>query len=267
MSSLPESQNTKTFSRCRVGGWIVAWPFPLAVLLLWYLAALHEWVPPQILPSPQAVGLTLWELMKTGELVTNLFISMIRVFSGFAIGMTIGLALGTSMGLSPRFKDYVFPLFKAVSYVPVIAWIPLLMLLVGIDETLKFVVIAKATLVPITLNTYQGIKGVPNIYIEVARVHGLSRTQMLTKVVFPAAIAPIWNGMRYGFTNAWLALIVVELLASSEGVGFMIVYGRQLFQLDVVLAVIAVMGILGFVLDKLLALIETRLLHWRQPGI
>jgi sulfonate transport system permease protein len=90
---------------------------------------------------------------------------------------------------------------------------------------------------------------------------------MLTKVVFPAAIAPIWNGMRYGFTNAWLALIVVELLASSDGVGFMIVYGRQLFQLDVVLAVIAVMGILGFVLDKLLALIETRLLHWRQPGI
>ena len=101
--------------------------------------------------------------MKTGELVTNLFISMIRVFSGFAIGMAIGLALGTSMGLSPRFKDYVFPLFKAVSYVPVIAWIPLLMLLVGIDETLKFVVIAKATMVPITLNTYQGIKDVPNI--------------------------------------------------------------------------------------------------------
>ena len=166
MSSLPESQNTKTFSRCRVGGWIVAWPFPLAVLLLWYLAALHEWVPPQILPSPQAVGLTLWELMKTGELVANLYIGMIRVFSGFAVGMTIGLALGTGMGLSPRFKDYVFPLFKAVSHVPVIAWIPLLMLLVGIDETLMLVVIANATLVPAARGTNSSLATAPGVEIS-----------------------------------------------------------------------------------------------------
>ena len=136
------------------------------MLLLWYLAALHEWVPPQILPSPQAVGLTLWELMKTGELVANLYIGMIRVFSGFAVGMTIGLALGTGMGLSPRFKDYVFPLFKAVSHVPVIAWIPLLMLLVGIDETLMLVVIANATLVPAARGTNSYLATAPGVEIS-----------------------------------------------------------------------------------------------------
>ena len=85
-------------------------------------------------------------------------------------------------------------------------------------------------------------------------------------MVFPAACAPIWNGVRYGLTHAWLTLVVVELLASSEGLGFMIVYGRQLFQLDVVLAAVVVVGLVGYVLDKLLALVELRLLRWRKEA-
>ena len=157
--------------------------------------------------------------------------------------------------------------FKAFAQVPVIGWLPLLMLLVGIDEALKFLLIAKATLVPVTLNTCQGIQGVPNRFIEVARVYGFTRWQMLTRVVFPAATAPIWNGVRYGLTHAWLALVVVELLASSEGIGFLIVYGRQLFQLDVVLASVLAVGIVGLAIDKLLSLAEAWLLRWRRPGL
>jgi sulfonate transport system permease protein len=107
---------------------------------------------------------------------------------------------------------------------------------------------------------------VPTRHIEVAKVLKFTRWQMLSKVVFPAALAPIWNGVRYGLTHAWLALVVVELLASSEGLGFMIVYGRQLFQLDVVLAAVAVVGAIGYALDKLLALIERWLLTWRREA-
>jgi len=171
------------------------------------------------------------------------------------------------MGLSPTFRDYVFPLFKAFSQVPVIGWLPLLILLVGIDEGLKFLLIAKAALVPVAINTCQGIENVPNRLVEVARVYGYTRWQMLRKVVFPAATAPIWNGVRYGLTHAWLALVVVELLASSEGIGFLIVYGRQLFQLDVVLAAVVAVGIVGFFIDKLLAATEAWLLRWRKPGL
>ena len=170
------------------------------------------------------------------------------------------------MGLSPTFKDYVYPLFKAFSQIPVLGWLPLLMLLVGIDEALKIILISKAALVPIALNTYKGIQNVPTRLIEVGRVLRFTRWQMLTRVVFPAALAPIWNGIRYGLTHAWLTLVVVELLASSEGLGFMIVYGRQLFQLDVVLAAVAVVGAVGYVLDKGLAAIETRLLGWRKEA-
>ena len=239
---------------------------PLLLLLLWFLAAQHEWVAPQVLPAPSAVWDTLLAMAQSGELADNLRISLWRVLAGFGVGLVGGLLLGAAMGLSPTFKDYVYPLFKAFSQVPVLGWLPLLMLLVGIDEALKVILIAKAALVPVALNTLKGIENVPRQYVEVARVFGFNTRQLLVRMVLPAAFAPIWNGVRYGFTHAWLALVVVELLASSEGLGFLIVYGRQLFQLDVVMAAVAVVGVVGFVLDKLLALVELPLLRWRRTG-
>ena len=240
---------------------------PLAVLALWWLAAQNEWIAPQVLPSPEAVALTLAESARSGELWAHLQVSLLRVLGGFGVGLAGGLLLGVAMGLSPTVKDYLYPTFKAFSQVPVLGWLPLLMLLVGIDEALKIILISKAALVPIALNTYKGIQGVPTRYIEVGRVLRFSRWQMLSRVVFPAALAPIWNGVRYGLTHAWLALVVVELLASSEGLGYMIVFGRQLFQLDVVLAAVVVVGAVGVLLDKLLALVEQRLLGWRKEGL
>jgi sulfonate transport system permease protein len=246
--------------------WLLGWPLPLTVLAVWALAAHFEWVAPQVLPAPEAVALTFKDSLLSGELWANLQISLLRVLAGFSVGLVGGLALGVAMGLSPTFKDYVYPTFKAFAQVPVLGWLPLLMLLVGIDEALKIILISKAALVPITLNTYKGIQGVPTRYIEVARALEFTRWQMLSKVVFPSALAPIWNGVRYGLTHAWLALVVVELLASSEGLGYMIVYGRQLFQLDVVLAAVVVVGAVGYALDKLLALAERRLLGWRKEA-
>lgn len=245
---------------------LLAWPVPLVLFIAWAVAAHFEWVAPQVLPPPQAVWAALSESIVSGELWANVQVSLLRVVGGFAVGLAGGLLLGVAMGLSPTVKDYVYPLFKAFSQVPVLGWLPLLMLLVGIDEALKIILISKAALVPITLNTYKGIQGVPTRYIEVARVLGFSRWQLLSRVVFPAALAPIWNGVRYGLTHAWLALVVVELLASSEGLGFMIVYGRQLFQLDIVLAAVLVVGVIGFALDKSLAAIEKHLLRWRKEA-
>ena len=246
--------------------WLLPWALPFALLALWALATHFAWIAPQVLPAPDAVVLTLKDALLSGELWANLQISLLRVLAGFAIGLVGGLALGVAMGLSPTVQDYVYPLFKAFAQVPVLGWLPLLMLLVGIDEALKIILISKAALVPIALNTFKGIRNVPTRYIEVGRVLRFTRWQMLARIVFPAALAPIWNGIRYGLTHAWLALVVVELLASSEGLGFMIVYGRQLFQLDVVLAAVLVVGVVGYALDKVLAAIETRLLGWRKEA-
>jgi len=244
----------------------LSWPFPLALLLTWYLASAFEWLPPQILPPPAMVVSTFVELVQSGELGDNLWISLWRVLVGFAAGGAAGLALGIAMGLSPRIRDYLYPSFRLVAQVPSVGWLPLLMMLVGIGEALKIILIAKAAGMPIAMNTYKGLEGVSTRFIEVARVYRFTRWQLLTKVVLPAAFPQIWNGIRYGLTHAWLALVAVELLASSEGLGFLIVYGRQLYQLDVVMAAVAVVGAFGYALDKLLALIEARLLRWRRDG-
>lgn len=246
--------------------WLWAWAVPLALLATWQLASTRGWVPDQVLPAPHTVLNTFSDLLGSGELWAHLNISLVRVFAGFSIGLFGGLMLGIAMGLSPLLRDYVYPLFKAFSQVPTIGWLPFLMLLVGIDESLKYLLIAKATLVPVVVNTCQGIQGVPHRFVEVARVYAFSRWQLLTRVVLPAATAPIWSGVRYGLTHAWLALVVVELLASSEGIGFLIVYGRQLFQLDVVLAAVLAVGMVGWALDKALQHTEDWLLRWRKSG-
>jgi sulfonate transport system permease protein len=107
---------------------------------------------------------------------------------------------------------------------------------------------------------------VPRNYVEVARVFQFSHRQLLRKVILPAAVPSIFVGIRYGITQAWLSLVTVELLASSEGLGFMIVWGRQLFQLDLVLSAIVVVGTVGLLIDKTLALLESRLLRWRPTA-
>lgn len=250
----------------RLATWLLGWLLPLLLLGLWSLSVRRQWIPEQVLPAPSAVWQVFSDAARSGELFANLRISLLRVLAGFALAVAVGLPLGLALGLSSLARDYLAPSFKAFAQVPVLGWLPFLMLLVGIDEALKVLLIAKAALVPVTLNTMQGVENVSPRYREVARVLKFSRWQTLRLVVLPAAFAPIWTGIRYGLSNAWLALVVVELLASSEGLGFMIVYGRQLFQLDVVLAAVLAVGLVGWTLDRLMAAIEARLLRWRRQG-
>jgi sulfonate transport system permease protein len=241
----------------------VGWIVPAVLLTLWAIASRRVWVAPQILPAPGTVWQTLLEQARSGDLFINFGISLGRVAVGFTLGCVIGLALGIAMGLSRRVEDYLSPTFNAISQVPVLGWLPLAMMVLGIGESLKFVIIAHASLVPVAINTLKGIRSVPRSYIDVARAFQFSKRQLLRKVVFPATVPSIFVGLRYGLTQAWLSLVTVELLASSEGLGFLIVWGRQLFQLDLVLAAIIVVGVVGLLLDRGLARIEKRLLRWR----
>jgi sulfonate transport system permease protein len=245
---------------------LVGWIVPSLLLVAWAIASKKEWVPPQILPAPGAVGETLLEQIKTGELFTHFGVSLGRVAGGFALGGLIGIVLGVAMGLSRRVEQYLLPLFNAVSQVPVLGWLPLAMMVLGIGEALKVVIIAHAALVPIAVSTLKGIRDVPQAYLDVARAFEFSKRQLLLKVVLPASVPSVFVGIRYGLTQAWLSLVTVELLASSEGLGFLIVWGRQLFQLDLVLAAIIVVGVVGLVLDRGLEGLEARLLRWRPAG-
>jgi len=269
----PEESRSRS-AAVEAGRWIgdrlnslaVALAFPALLVLLWEVSTRFDLVPAQILPDPRLVAATFQEFIETGDLAFHTRISLLRVVQGFALGAGAGLVLGISMGLSKRIRELVDPLFLAVVQVPALGWIPLLMLLVGIDEALKVIVIAKAAAIPVTINTYKGIRNVPRIYREVGEVLTFGPWLTLRRIVLPASVPSIFTGIRYGLTNAWLALVAVELLASSEGLGYLMVWGRQLFQLDLVIMAMIVVGVIGFVLDWGLGLVERRLQRWEVSG-
>ncbi|MBR1134558.1 MULTISPECIES: ABC transporter permease [Bradyrhizobium] len=252
-------------TRAKATAWLLI--FPAVTLPIWIIGSERGWLAEQILPRPADVLHTLNEMLASGELAQHVGISLLRVLLGFAVGAGAGLALGAAMGLSRRVDDHVRPLFTAIAQVPALAWIPLAMLLLGIGETLKIVVIAKAAFVPVAMNTSAGIANVPRALVEVGETFRFSPLQMLRHVVLPGAVPPIFTGLRYGLTHAWIALVSVELLASSEGLGYLLVWGRQMFWLDTVLVAMIVIGIIGFASDKLLAAVEARLQRWRTDGV
>jgi sulfonate transport system permease protein len=239
------------------------WLFPAALLGLWQVASARAWVAPQILPAPGVVLATLRTLVASGELWQHLRPSLVRVALGFGLAALLGLLGGALLGLSRRAGAVALPLLRAYAQVPVIAWMPLGILLLGIEERLLVALIASAALGPVLLNTYEGVRGVPTQLLEVARVYGYRGPRLLRRVVAPAALPPVFVGLRYGLSQAWLTLVAAELVGTTEGMGYLLVEARELFQLDVVLAAILVLGLTGVLLDGALSRIESRLLSWR----
>ncbi|MFZ3141203.1 ABC transporter permease [Polaromonas sp.] len=249
------------------GGWLEPVVLPLALLALWTVGAAQGWISAQVLPSPEFVIETLRDLAMSGDLWLHVQASMQRMLVGFAVGSLIGLLLGTAMGLSRSIEAYVLPTFNALVQIPVLAWLPFVLLLVGIGEPLKYILIAKAAMVPVALNTLQGFRQAPATLREVGQVYGYSRRQQVLEIILPTAIPTLFTGLRLGFTKAWLSLVVVELVASSEGLGYLIVYGRQLFQLDLVMAAVIVVGAIGYVIDRLFDLAERRVAGARSTAV
>ncbi len=235
---------------------------PAALLLLWQLASTYGWMPPQILPAPSLVFATLVDLLHTGEITASLLVSLHRIAWGFSIGAAAGFLLGCVLGTSQRARDYLDPTVRALFAVPTLGWIPILILVFGIDETLKTLVIAKAVLVPIVVNTSRGIRNIPDAYVDVARALRLPLRSRFLKLTVPASLPSIFTGIRLGLNHAFIALIVVEMLAATEGLGYMMVWGRKLFQLDIVIVGMIVVGIIGFLLDRVLREVEQSLGRW-----
>ena len=246
--------------------WSVGLIFPLMLLYTWQIAVERNWVNTLLLPPPELVWTALKDLYSSGELWSNLSISLSRIGYGFSAGIVVALALGLAMGLSRTAEAYIWPTFKVINLVPVVGWIPLLILLVGIDEALKIILIAKAALVPMTINVFKGVRNISPQLIEVADVYQLGTWSKFKNLVLPGAFLSFIGGLRLSLASAWGALVAVELLASSEGIGYIMVYGRQIFQLDVVLATVVVIGLVGFAFDVFIRLLQKQFRGWDQAN-
>ncbi|WP_136474768.1 ABC transporter permease [Pseudomonas sp. DG56-2] len=241
-----------------------AWYLPLGLAALWWLASRNLWMSEQILPAPSLVWHSARELAH-GELWAHLSISLQRLLIGLLAGVSCGALLGAWLGFSRRAERLILPTFNALAQIPTLAWVPLFMVLFGIGELLKLVVLVKAIIVPVTLHTLVGVRDAQPRLREAAAVLKLPRRLLITRLILPAALPAFLAGVRLALATGWSSLLAVELLASSEGIGYLMVWARQLFMLDIVFVCIAVIGLIGFVMDRGLGWLDRRLVYWPHP--
>ncbi len=236
---------------------------PVAFVALWaWIAALHIF-PEQVFVPPLAVLRALREVYDSGELRLDLTTSCYHLIAGFGVGAALGLAFGVVLALVPPVRSYLWPMFNAVRQVPSIAFIPILILLVGISDVLKIIVVGKATFFPVALATFDAVRNVPRSYLEVARIYQLPRATVLARVIIPATLPPVMTGLRLGLGKAWGVLVAAELFASEAGLGQMMESGRQLFRIDVVMVGVILIGLIGFTIDRGFAALQRTFLAWQ----
>ncbi|WP_313645629.1 ABC transporter permease [Pseudomonas sp.] len=244
---------------------LLPWLLPGLIALLWVVASRQQWMSEQILPAPSLVWQSALEF-GSGELWGHVWISLQRLVWGLLAGIASGLLLGTRLGTSRQAQTLVLPTFVALAQIPTLAWIPLFMLFFGIGELLKLVVLVKAVVVPVALHTLVGVRDAQPKLREAAAVLRLPRHLLWLRMLLPAALPAFLTGTRLALATGWTSLLAVELLASSEGIGYLMVWGRQLFMLDLVLLCILVIGLVGALLERGFSALEKRLLHWPQPA-
>lgn len=242
---------------------------PLLGIILWEIMAIML-NNPIILPKVESVLAVLLnpqqEILGTGlNIISNTLISIKRVLLGFAIAGLIAIPLGILMGYFNVIRDYFDTLIELIRPIPPLAWVPLALAWFGIGETSMLFIIFIGAFFPILINTIAGVKGVPKILIESAQTLGAKQKDILLKVVIPASSPSILTGLRIGVGIAWMCVVAAEMLpGSSAGLGYLIMYAYSLSSMDIVIASMIIIGIIGLILDRGLRYIEDKYFKWKN---
>ncbi|MEE6178256.1 ABC transporter permease [Mycobacterium sp. 050134] len=215
------------------------------------------------LPPPRDVVTALGELLRHGQLWMHLGASLSRMFVGYLVGTLAALTLGSLVGLSVVVRRLLAPTVAAIRTVPSLAWVPLLLLWFGIDETPKVMLVAIGAFFPIYTTTASALAHVDTQLLEVGRAYGRHGASLLATVMLPAAAPELVNGLRLGLANAWLFLVAAELIASSKGLGFLLIDSQNTGRTDVMLLAIVLLAALGKFSDSALGVVERRMMRRR----
>ncbi|MEF8698315.1 MAG: ABC transporter permease [Candidatus Accumulibacter sp. UW26] len=237
---------------------------PALLVIVWEAVVHAGWVSPHLLPPPSDLVTTLADLAGKGTLVGHIGISSLRVVIGFFIGAGLAVIVGAAVGLSRRTEALLDPTFQALRAIPSLAWVPLLLLWLGIDEAPKITLIAIGAFFPVYLNFVAGIQNVDRKLVEVGGIYGLTGYRLIVRIFLPAALPNLFTGLRSGLSLAWMFLVAAELIAASRGLGYLLTDGRETGRADLVVVAIIVLALLGKTSDSLLRWLEDRLLGWRD---
>lgn len=238
---------------------------PAMLLASWQVASASGLVDRRILPPLEAVAATALRELTEGRLLADLAASLARDLAGLSIGVAAGLAVGTLLGLS-KVADRLFgPSFDGLKQIAIFAWIPLISMWFGIGETAKVVFVALAAFTPVVVNTCEGVRGASRQLVEVGAMLTFTRAQLVTRVFLPSALPSVLNGIHLALIFSWLATVGAEyFMTVGPGIGGLITEGRERFHMDLVLLGVLVLGSVGWLLNRVATLAESRLVRWRQ---
>jgi sulfonate transport system permease protein len=240
---------------------------PVGFIAAWYIATALNLVNTKLIVPPFGVITTgLAELAQT-EFYLGIAQSLWRDLSGFTLGALAGVAVGALIGASRLADKLIGPTFHTARQISLFAWLPLLSALVGTGDLSKVIFIGFSAFYPVVLGTLDGVRGVSVAHLEVARVHGFTRSQLLFKLILPAASPQILSGLRLGLIYAWLATIGAEFLLVNDGhgLGNIVFKGRMAFNVELILFGLVAIGLIGNTFNRIADKAEQRLLRWRAP--
>ena len=246
---------------------------PVGVIVLWELAGRGGYLSAGILPWPSlaAKGWYTWAFGEvglglnaySGSWVSNVVNSAERVFQGYGLAILIGVPLGVMIGWSRSFARSVDPTLQALRPVPITAWLPFSIALFGIRDMGAISLIALGAFYPIVVNSAHGARDVNKNLVRAAQMLGATRMQILTRVVFRSALPAIFTGLRLGMGIAWTAVIVAEMVAVKSGLGYVLWDAYYVGRMDIVIADMISIGVLGFLCDRFILFVESRMLTWK----
>jgi len=242
------------------------WHFPVSLIVffsVWELGVRSGVVSPLFFPPPTTIAETLGKLIADGRLFSNLVVTLRRVVIALTVGGTAGLLLGLAMGLSWRLRLIVDPFIAATHNIPKIAVFPIVMLLFGIGELSKLVLLCVATFFPMLINSMVGVRQISRIHFEVARNYGAGIWKLLIRVVLPGSLPSILAGLRIASNAALMVTLAIELLAAREGIGVLIWFAWETLRTEELYAMLFVTASLGILFNLILQLLTHRLVHWQ----
>jgi sulfonate transport system permease protein len=241
---------------------LVKFIVPVCLLLLWqYLSSAGVYSKVQ-LPEPVAVYKAAKQLWDRDKLIPGIEASLDRIARGFVIGSLIAIVLGLGVGLSKWIDELFSPTLAAIRAIPSLAWVPLLIIWMGIDERPKITLVAIGVFFPVFANLVSGIRQIDRKLIEAATAYGYKRLPLMGEVILPAALPNLFTGLRLGLAQGWLFLVAAEMIASTRGLGYWLIDAQNSSRTDIVLLAIILLAVLGKLTDTILQIVERRLLRW-----
>lgn len=248
--------------------WPISTATTLVLIALWWLATHFGWIKPLFLPSPRAtfdafLGAVKGDTQGGTPLIQHVAISVVRVVSAFALAVVTAVPVGIAMGTSRIVRGIIDPLIEFYRPLPPLAYLPLIVIWLGIDESAKITLIYLACFAPLAMASKAGVRSVAIEQINAARSLGATRWQVIRLVVFPAALPEILTGMRIAIGFGWTTLVAAEMVAATAGLGQMVLNASNFLRTDIVIMGIVLIGLLAYAFDLLMRQVERALTPWK----